>query len=149
MGAQTTERIRDGALHLLAQVAAARQSGSGELDLEDMIRLTGATPDPELHRRICSRGAVVLDFGADGAGRFHNEGPTMSIPVGPVKLTVPGRLAGSVLSEGETTVFEFAAGATIVGKLLFMEMKLQRLEVSEHHVAVRMPGGMFDQEYRF
>lgn len=149
MGATTQEAIRDGALHLLKQVAAARQAGSGVLDLDDLVGVTGAALDADLHQRIAERGPVHLTFVDGGPGTFHNEGLALTMPVGPVKLLLPARIAGRVVVDAEETRFEFDLAATITGKLLFMEMKLQRLEVSEHHVAVRMPGGVFDQEFTF
>jgi hypothetical protein len=149
MSALTSDEMKRRALHLLQRVAAIRAEGGGTLGMEELLELTGVEADPDVRRKMEARGHIRLDFGADGSGRFANEGPAFVVPFGPVKLTVPVRVGGRVRMLEAGTDFDFDPSTTIVGKLLFMEIKLQRLEVSEHHVAVRMPGGAFDQEFRF
>ena len=71
------------------------------------------------------------------------------IPCGPGLLEVPPVLAGTVELNATQMVMSFEPDKQMVGKALFVELPVEKIEVSGHHVAVRLPGGIFDQEYEF
>jgi hypothetical protein len=141
--------LKERAVALLAHVASLRQAGGGEVPLAELMEVLGVEPEGELRSQLEARGPMEVRFGEDGHGSFSNRGPAFSTPLGPAKLIVPGEIAGTlILSEGALEL-DFDPQKTMCGKILIMEKKVQRLEVSEHHVAVRFPGGLFDQEWRF
>jgi len=141
--------LREKALAVLARFRDLREAGSGSLPMEEMLALLGAPEDPTLRARIEARGAIHVQFDGDGPGSFRNVGPAFTTPLGPGKLVVPGEIAGRVTWQDGAVSLDFDPQRTMLGKVLFLEVRLERVEVSERHVAVRFPGGVFDQEYSF
>lgn len=134
---------------MLSRLQTIRNTGEGDVAVAELLLLLGVDPEVDVQRQLESRGAIEFEFDGDGRGSFWNEGPPLSAPFGPGELIVPPKIAGRItLQDGEAS-FDFDEKTTIVGKALFLELKLQRVEVSEHHIAFRLPGGIFDQEYRF
>ena len=130
-------------------MAQFREAGGGSLPVAELIELVGVEPDPALLAQLQARGALEITFSDDGSGAFQNTGPTLTTHLGPAKLTVPREIAGSVKQQDGGLTLVFDQRKTMCAKVLFLELRVQRLEVSEHHVAVHFPGGAFDQEYRF
>lgn len=141
--------LKEKAAALLAHVASLRRAGGGEVPLAELMEVLGVQPEGELRRQLEARGPMEVRFGEDGQGVFSNRGPAFSTPLGPAKLVVPGEIAGKLIVAEGALELDFDPQKTMCGKILVMEKKVQRLEVSDHHVAVRFPGGVFDQEWRF
>ena len=143
------DEVREKALALLACIRDMRASGRGELPLSELFEMLAPDADPAIRAQLEARGAIELEFGPDGGGRFSNSGPAVSVKYGPGELVVPPEIAGAISTDDTRLELDFDEGRAVVGKALFIELPVQRLEVSDHHVAVRLPGGIFDVERKF
>lgn len=143
------EEMKQHALLFLEHLNGLRAAGGGTLAAAEVFDLVGTPSDAELVRQLEGRGELVLEFQPDGKGTFRNSGSSFSIPAGPIKLVVPTELTGTVACSETAAALNFHPAHTLVAKVLFMDVKLERIEVSEHHLAVRLPGGVFDKEYYF
>lgn len=141
--------LRRRAREFLARLDAIREAGVGALPMDELFALCGLSMDGDGRRQLAARGPLEFAFDGNGCGTFCNEGPRVMMAVGPGELTVPRRIAGRVRAADTEAVFDFDREAAPVGRAFLMELALARIEVSEHHVALRTPGGTFDQEYRF
>ena len=149
MSAPDREEIRQKALAVLERVAQLRAAGGGSLPVAELLGVVGIAPEGALRTELERRGDLQLEFTADGGGTFRNAGPAFITPLGPAKLNVPPEIGGSLVWREDSLALEFDPARTMFAKALFLELRVQRLEISEHHVAVRFPGGTFDQEYLF
>lgn len=138
--------IRETVLALLVRLADIHSAGAGEVSVGEVFAVIGEPSDAGLRRDLEARGGLVFER-ANGCVRFANSGPPFKTKLGPGTLHVPRELAGRLTRNGDACWLEFDQDKTMVGKALFVELKLQRLEVSPRHVAVRLPGGLFDHEY--
>jgi len=138
--------MREKVQMLLARLEEIHASGSGEISVSEVFEVIGQPDDPRLREDLLARGSLEI-CRQNGDMRFCNEGRAFKTPLGPGTLHVPCLLGGRVVRQGDGFSLEFDQDKTMVGKALFVELKLQRLEVSPRHVAVRLPGGVFDQEY--
>lgn len=141
--------LRGRARDFLARLRAIREAGAGALPMDDLFTLCGVSVGGVGQRQLAARGPLEFAFDGNGCGTFSNEGPRVMMAVGPGELTVPRRVAGRVRAADTEAVFDFDREAAPVGRAFLMELALTRIEVSEHHVALRTPGGTFDQEYSF
>jgi hypothetical protein len=141
--------IRDRARAVLECMERLRGSGGGCLPMDEMFELFGAPEDPAVRASLEARGAIVVQLSTPDEATFENTGPAFSAPIGPGKLKVPKRIAGTVVWNEQGVEFEFDPNQTMTGKVFFIELKVLRVEVSEHHVAVRFPNAVFDQEWKF
>lgn len=133
----------------MAHLEGLRASGGGSLSAAELFALVGAPQDPRIRQMLESRGNLDIAFEDEHHGRFANSGPALVIPVGPVRLHVPPKIAGRVGMRGGEVTLDFDPAQTLVARVMIMEVKVKSVEVSPHHMAVRVPGGAFDQEYRF
>ena len=149
MATLSREERKEKALRVLARLEEIRQAGAGSISAAEVFEMVGAPSDPAVHSRLEGRGPLDIRFESDGSGQFSNHGPAFSLPIGPAKLNVPPELGGTIRLDQNGAVFGFDPQRTLVARALLLELKLQRIEISDHHIALRLPGGMFDQEYHF
>jgi hypothetical protein len=142
-------RMRERAAALLERVEGIHAGGSGDISMSDLFSLLGVDPTGPLQDQLAGRGPIELTFGSDGKGSFRNTGPALVAPVGPAKLNVPAEIGGKATWQARSLALEFDTNRAPVAKALILELRVQRLELSEHHAAVRFPGGTFDQEMKF
>lgn len=141
--------IKEKALGLLARLGEIHAAGSGAIPMADLLKLFGTSTPRQVEADLSRRGDIELVFSGDGTGTFANSGPAFKTEFGPGDLVVPKEVGGTIRFTGSSAVLEFDQRRTMMGKALFLELKLQRVEVSEHHVAARLPGGLFDMEMQF
>ena len=134
---------------LLSHIGEARVAGCGTISMEEFLAVIGTFATPEMKALVQARGDIEITFGADGQGTFCNSGPSFTTKVGVATLKVPRYIAGTVSRDEPGERLDFDADKTPIGKALFLEMGLEAVEISPHHVALRLPGGTFDQEFRF
>ena len=142
-------QVKSKALEVLSQVQAIKEAGEGTISMQHLLSLLDSSPDPELRGQVAARGPIEAQIGEDGSGAFRNVGPEFSAPLGPGTVTVPREVAGRITCVDSSVVLDFHADKTLIGEALWVQMPLERIEISDHHVAVRLPGGIFDQEYKF
>ncbi len=138
--------VRQNVLSLLARLEQIHCAAGGEITVSEVFEVIGQPSDRALRRDLEARGCLTFEH-ADGGVRFSNVGPAFKTKLGPGTLQVPGQLAGRLVRNGDGFWLEFDQDKTMIGKALLLELKLQRLEVSPRHVAIRLPGGLFDHEY--
>ena len=141
--------LKEKALAILDHVNVARSQGQGRFPISDLLKLFALTLPPEIERDLLARGDLEFLFPEGSRGSFTNAGAPLSLPYGPGKLLFPRQLAGQAHCEVETLDMIFDSSRTMLAKALFIEVKLQRIEVSHRHLAVRLSGGLFDLEYEF
>ena len=149
MAPPTAAEVKEKALALLARLDGIREAGGGTIPVEELLELVGVPADPQLQRDLAARGDLEVTFSDGAGGSFRNVGPAFTAEVGPLKLHVPAELSGQVAHKDHAATFHFNPRHSVTGKMLFIEVHVNCLEVSDHHVAVRVPGGLLDQEYRF
>jgi hypothetical protein len=133
----------------VAHLEMLREAGGGSLSAAELFSLVGAPQDSRIRQLLESRGSLDIVFEDEHHGQFSNRGPALVIPVGPVRLHVPPKITGRVGMTGGQVTLDFDPAETLVARVMIMEVKVKSVEVSPHHMAVRVPGGAFDQEYRF
>lgn len=149
MAPPTRAEMKARAQAFVAHLEGVRVSGGGSLSAAELFALVGAPQDPRIRQMLESRGALEIAFEDEHHGSFSNRGPALVIPVGPVRLHVPTKIAGRLAMRGGEVTLDFDPTQTLVARVMVMEVKVKGLEVSPHHMAVRVPGGAFDQEYTF
>ncbi len=148
MAHRTPEELKEKALAVMARLREIKEAGRGTIPIQDLLNLFGTPSSPELLASLKARGQLEFVF-KNGDGTFRNQGPAFSTEFGPGLLEVPPVLAGTVELNATQMVLSFEPEKRMVGKAMFVELDVEKIEVSEHHVAVRLPGGIFDQEYQF
>jgi len=141
--------LKQKALAVLDRLSRIQRDGQGAIAMEDLLKLFGPLPSEELARHLRARGAIELQFADGKQGVFRNSGPAFWAKYGPGELGMPAELAGTITVDGNSAVLVFDPAKTMVAKALLVELKLQQIEVSDHHAALRLPGGMFDHEIAF
>jgi hypothetical protein len=145
----TRTEMKARAQAFVAHLEGVREARGGSLSAAELFALVGAPQDPRIRQMLESRGALEITFEDEHHGSFSNHGPALVIPVGPVRVHVPAQITGRLVMRGAEVTLDFDQAHTLVARIMVMEVKVKGVEVSPHHMAVRVPGGAFDQEYRF
>ena len=143
------EEIRRRAKHLLNRITIIRDAGQGGISTLELLELADIPLDEALRRKIEARGEIVLSYRTPTSGSFINTGNAFMVPMGPMKLQVPVELSGTFTDCDGCLTLNLDSGHTFSGKVLFMEMKVKSLEVSDSHVAIRFPTKALDREIVF
>jgi hypothetical protein len=140
---QVDTTIHAAALQFIADVAAAKASGTGVLPTTDLLGLTGAGLTDEERTQLAA-GSITLNA---ASGTFAAKEPATAFKEGPSNVSIPAVMNGVFVSETDECIFTFNDNATIqfYVRLLFIKESahLVSITVNQTEVIVTASNDMF------